>query len=146
MEDIKGERDYQICLICGSSVITADVKVERGLDQSDGNDCQSVINFLLATVLEIPQNELEHQQEKLINQQLNVCYCESCTKLIYTAKQVYTEILELSQKFRNIQKQIVKQISNSKQDPHCGTTLSTSNNEELQDFCRKFLKKSKLPM
>lgn len=135
--------NYPLCLICSLSLSNQEsIKLETFLDDHDD---KSVIIFLLSVVLEIPQRELVHLQNQLINQSLNTSFCEPCTKIIYTAKHIHTEILEISQKFRKIQKQIVQQISNTGDLPLVGdTTLSTSNREGLLEFCRNFINKRKV--
>lgn len=136
--------DCSLCLICSSSVTTPEIKVEPYLDQDDDDGDKSIIVFLLATLLEIPQNELQPLQDKLINQQLKNCYCESCTKLIYSAKSIYTQILELTQNFRTVQKQMVQLLSTPAGVHPGGGGTTLPNHHGLLDFCRNFVNKRKV--
>src|SRR5687768_10483218 len=122
--------DCTHCLVC-SSLVSSPEEEEDDVDQFN-------VFFLLATLLEIPLSEVV-QQEKLLNQKVNTFYCESCKKLVVSAKKIHTEILELAQKFREIQQQIVFKVSVS-----TNNSSSTFNHVKLLRFCRNFLNKRKI--
>lgn len=89
------------CLICCATV-------------SGGDSNQNDVTFVLRILLEIAQSEIKNELSSLLSfKSFNIC--DQCNVKVSKAKEIYTELVKTTQKFRALQKEVVEIFKTTKE-------------------------------